>query len=69
MSYREQSVLDALLKYNAECEIEFPMQVITFFLEKYNDDEPLSKTIEEDYASLTVDEEKQVIKAFLELAY
>jgi len=69
MSDEAQRVLDALMEYDAECEFKFPMQVITGFLDKYNDGELAYLTFEADYESLTVDEEKQVIKAFLEFAY
>jgi len=64
-----QRVLDALMDYDAECEFRFPMQVITGFLDKYNRGNSLYPAMEEDYDSLTADEEKQVIEAFLEFAY
>jgi len=61
MSDRAQRVLDALTEYDEDCGNGYPIQVISeFFNDEKND---------EDYEALTVDEEKQVIKAFLEFAY
>jgi len=61
MSDRAQRVLDALTEYDEDCGNGHPTQVISeFFNDEKND---------EDYEALTVDEEKQVIKAFLEFAY
>ena len=57
MSDRAQRVLDALTEYDEDYGNGYPIQVISEF---FND---------EDYEALTVDEEKQVIKAFLEFAY
>ena len=61
MSDRAKRVLDALTEYDEDCGNGYPIQVISEF---FNDE----KT-DEDYEALTVDEEKQVIKAFLEFAY
>ena len=63
MSDRAQRVLDELMDYDAECVFKYPFQVISAFLDMH------SHGLEEDYELLTVDEEKQVIKAFLEFAY
>ena len=61
MSDRAQRVLDALTEYDEDCSNGYPIQVISeFFNDEKND---------EDYEALTVEEEKQVIKAFLEFAY
>ena len=61
MSDRAQRVLDALTEYDEDYGNGYPIQVISeFFNDGKND---------EDYEALTVDEEKQVIKAFLEFAY
>lgn len=68
MSDRAQRVLDALMEYDANKGIGYPILAISEFF----DDENIvsfDKNIDEDYESLTVDEEKQVIKAFLEFAY
>ncbi|WP_300558348.1 hypothetical protein [Companilactobacillus sp.] len=64
MSDRAQRVLDALMEYDADRNIGYPILAILKF---FNDDK--SRQIGEDYESLTVEEEKQVIKAFLEFAY
>ena len=64
MSDRAQQVLDALMDYDADNGIGHPILAISEF---FNDTDITS--ISEDYESLTVDEEKQVIKAFLEFAY
>ena len=64
MSDRAQRVLDALMDYDAESGIGYPIiSIVEFF-----DDENIIP-VDEDYEALTVDEEKQVIKAFLEFAY
>lgn len=64
MSDRAQRVLDALM----ECEGYFPIQTIGNFYNLINSDD-CSEELSDDYESLTVEEEKQVIKAFLEFAY
>ena len=64
-----QRVLDVLMDYDAECEFRFPMQVITGFLDEYNRGNSLYPAMEDDYDSLTADEEKQVVEAFLDFAY
>lgn len=69
MSDRAQRVLDALMDYDEECKFRFPMQVITGFLDEYNSGNLLYPEMENDYEALTVDEEKEVIEAFLEFAY
>lgn len=64
MSDRAQRVLDALMDYDADQGVGYPIiSIIEFF-----DDENITP-VDEDYEELTVDEEKQVIKAFLEFAY
>ena len=63
MSDRAQRVLDALMEYDKECGLEFPIQVISEFFNYENIE------LFEDYELLTVEEEKQVIKAFLEHSY
>lgn len=65
MSDRAQRVLDALMDYDAESGTGYPISTIYQFLDPYNN----GKAYDKDYESLTVDEEKQVIKAFLEFAY
>lgn len=65
MSDRAQRVLDALMDYDAENGTGYPISTIYYFLDSYNNYE----AYDEDYEALTVDEEKQVIKAFLEFAY
>lgn len=69
MNDRAQRVLDVLMDYDAECGLGFPMQVITGFLDEYNRGNSFYPAMEDDYDSLTADEEKQVIQAFLEFAY
>jgi len=63
MSDRAQRVLDALMKYDSEYGTGYPFQVISSFLDMH------SHGLEEDYDLLTVNEEKQIIQAFLEFAY
>jgi len=63
MSDRAQRVLDALIEYYLDKYV-YPIQAIREFFDTKN-----IASIEEDYEALTVDEEKQVIKAFLEFAY
>ena len=65
MSDRAQRVLDALMEYDADNKFEYPIKAISeFFVFGM-----LDLNLDEDYDLLTVDEEKQVIKAFLEFAY
>lgn len=65
MSDRAQKVLDALMDYDADNKLEYPIQAITKFFAniEFNFD------LDDDYEALTADEEKQVIEAFLEFAY
>lgn len=65
MSDQAQRVLDALMEYDAERESGFPIQVISDFFSNGK----VNEELQEDYESLTGDEEKQVIKSFLEFAY
>ena len=64
MSEEAQRVLDALMEYDADYSCGYPIESIRKFI-----DDKKSTLIDEDYEALTADEEKQVIKAFLEFAY
>jgi len=64
MSDRAKRVLDALTEYDADCGNGYPIQAIREFFDTEN-----IASIEEDCEALTVEEEKQVIQAFLEFAY
>ena len=68
MSDRAQRVLDALMEYDANNGIRYPIKSISCFFDCENI-ELSYENIDKDYEALTVDEEKQVIKAFLEFAY
>ena len=74
MSDRAQRVLDALMDYDADNGIGYPIRsIIEFFdpgclLSNHKTDENIMP-IGEDYEELTVEEEKQVINGFLESAY
>lgn len=64
MSDRAQRVLDALMEYDAEDGIGYPIaSIIRFFGDKN------IAAVDEDFEALTAEEEKQVIQAFLEFAY
>lgn len=64
MSDRAQRVLDELMDYDADNGIGYPIiSIIEFFYDKK------ITPVNEDYEALTAEEEKQVIKAFLEFAY
>ena len=63
MSDRAQRVLDVLIEYYLDKYV-YPIQTICEFFGTEN-----IASIEEDYNALTVDEEKQVIKAFLKFAF
>lgn len=68
MSDRAQRVLDALMDYHAKNSDWYPIQTIGNFLDivsSFDCDNELS----DDYEALSIDEEKQVIQAFLEFAY
>lgn len=69
MSDRAQRVLDALMDYDAKYKLKFPIQAISGFFDNENIVLVGGGSIDEDYEALTVDEEKQVIEAFLEFAY
>lgn len=69
MSDRAQRVLDALMEYDSKCDYEFPMQVISGFIDNYNSGRCFYPEMEEDYEELTAEEERQVIEAFLENSY
>lgn len=64
MSDRAQRVLDALMDYDADRNCKYPMTSIYYFFK-----DGMVEKVDEDYEALTVDEEKQVIKAFIEFAY
>jgi hypothetical protein len=64
MSDLAQRVLDELMEYDSNCGNGYPIGSICNFFNNEN-----TESIDEDYEALTVDEEKQVIKAFLEFAY
>lgn len=64
MSDRAQRVLDALMEYDADNNYEYPMTSIYYFFK-----DGMVAKVDEDYETLTTEEEKQVIKAFLEFAY
>ena len=64
MSDRAQRVLDALMKFDATDEYDYPLEALHDFVTNIS-----SLKIIGDYEALTVDEEKQIIKAFLEFAY
>lgn len=64
MSDRAQRVLDALMDYDAIRGYDYPFQSLHDFVMNVN-----SYKIFEDYEALTAEEEKQVIKSFLEFAY
>jgi len=64
MSDRAQRVLDALTDFDANCGNGYPILSISRFFHNGN-----SASIDEDYEALTAEEEKQVIKAFLEFSY
>ena len=68
MSDRAQRVLDALIEYAAKFGSKSPIFSISYFFD--NEDVGLTcEKVYEDYEALTVDEEKQVIEAFLKFAY
>jgi len=64
MSDRAQRVLDALIEYYTTGEYGYPLKSLYYFFMNIN-----SFKAGEDYKKLTVDEEKQVIKVFIEFAY
>jgi len=64
MSDRAQRVLDALMEYDADNNYEYPMTSIYYFFK----DGRIEK-VGKDYKALNAEEEKQVIKAFLDFAY
>ncbi|AAP74541.1 DNA polymerase [Lactobacillus phage phiJL-1] len=64
MSNRAQRVLDALMDYDADNRFDYPILTIIKFFDNKN-----ITSVDIDYDNLTVNEEKQVIQAFLEFAY
>ena len=64
MSNQAQRVLDALM----ESQEFYPINVIGRFWKFVNSDDCPGE-LSDNYESLTADEEKQVIEAFLEFAY
>lgn len=64
MSDRAQRVFDTLMEYDADEGIGYPIvSIIRFFGDKN------IEAVNEYFESLTAEEEKQVIQAFLEFAY
>lgn len=68
MSDRAQRVLDALIEYDDNENLEYPILTIHDFFDDKNS-ASIGRDVNEAYQILTADEEKQVIQAFLELAY
>lgn len=68
MSDRAQRVLDALIECIHYYPVGYPIQTIGHFFEVVNSDD-CDDELSGDYESLSLDEEKQVIKKFLEFAY
>lgn len=68
MSDRAQRVLDALMEYDADNDIGYPITAIIEFFDGENI-VSFDKNIGKDYEALNAEEEKQVIQAFLEFAY
>lgn len=64
MSDRAQRVLDALMEYDNNQDVRYPIKSLHYFVMTID-----SHEIDEDYEALTVEEEKQVIQAFLEFSY
>jgi len=64
MSDRAQRVLDALIEYDYDGEYAYPLISLHDFVTNINGFE-----VSEDYESLTDEEERQVIEAFLEHSY
>lgn len=64
MSNQAQRVFDALMEYDADEGIGYPITAIVSFFDDEN-----SASVDEDYEALTAEEEKQVIQGFLESAY
>ena len=67
MSNRAQRVLDALIEFDKKFR-DGPILSISYFFDAEDVGLTCGK-VYEDCEALTVDEEKQVIKAFLESAY
>ena len=64
MSDRAQRVLNALMDYDADQGLGYPIiSIIEFF------DDENSTPVDEDYEVLTAEEESQVIEAFLDFQY
>ena len=68
MSDRAQRVLDSLMEYDSNCDNGYPIMSISYFFH-YENITLTDGNVDEDYEALTVEEEKQVIKAFLEFEY
>lgn len=64
MSDKAQRVLDALMEYDANVGVGYPILSIRDFF-----DDATIESADEDYEQLTIYEEKQVIEAFLKYAY
>lgn len=63
MSDQAQRVLDALMEFYNE-NLGYPILTIHDFFDDKN-----ITLVDKDYDALTINEEKQVIQAFLEIAY
>lgn len=68
MSEQAQRVLDALMGCDAKHGNGYIIQAIGSFYEFVNSDD-CDEELSDDYEALSLDEEKQVIQAFLEFAY
>ena len=65
MSDEAQRVLDALMEYDSKSVLRCPMTSIQKFIESLEK----NISIDDDYQSLSVEEEKQVIESFFKFAY
>lgn len=68
MSDRAQRVLVALIECDKKFGSKSPIFSISYFFDSENVGLTCGK-VSEDYEALTIDEEKQVIQAFLESSY
>lgn len=64
MSDRAQRILDALIRFDDDGEYSYPLNSLHDFVTNINGFE-----VSEDYEALTIEEERQVIEAFLEHSY
>ena len=68
MSDRAKRVLDALMYFDEKLGSKSPIFSISYFFDSENVGLTCGK-VYEDYEALTIEEEKQVIEAFLKFAY